>query len=194
MDLPPQSPPGPVTQFLRELQAGDQNAFDRLFPLVYAELRRTADHLLRREQPGHTLQPTALVHEAYLRLVNRASLDWQSRAHFLAVAARAMRQILVDYARRRGAVKRGGGVIHARLGDEVAGVDAPLEDLMALDDALNRLGDIDARLRQVVEFRFFGGLTEEEIADILGITTRTAQRDWARARAWLYKELYQGDQ
>lgn len=187
----PEPTPGEVTRLLGRLGAGDPDALDRLFPLVYAELRRAADALLMREGSGHTLQPTALVHEVYLKLVAGGTPpDASSRTHFLGLAARAMRQILVDQARRRKAAKRGDGVIPVRITNAQVGVDLQLEEFLSLDDALDRLGAAHPRLRQVVELRFFGGLTEDEVGAALGVTTRTAQRDWAKARAWLYKELY----
>ena len=179
-----------VTRLLAELRQGDGEALDRLVPIVHDELRVIAARLLRRESPGHTLQPTDLVHEAYLRLAGGPSADPESRAHFLAIAARAMRQLLVDHARRRNAAKRGGGVVPVRITSEQVGVDLSFDELLALDDALEHLAAFDPRLRQVVECRFFGGLTEQETADALGVTTRTIQRDWVKARAWLYKELY----
>jgi len=177
---------GEITRLLRGAQ-GDGAAFDRLFPLVYDELRGLAQRQLRRERAGHTLDATGLVHEAYLKMAGARQPDWQGRAHFFAVAARAMRQVLVDYARQRGAAKRGGGWFSTTLTgqDLAAGVD--LEQLLALDDALATL---EPRQAQVVEMRFFGGMQEEEIAQVLGVTTRTVQRDWAKARAWLYDALY----
>jgi RNA polymerase sigma factor (TIGR02999 family) len=189
------SPPGrpadaEVTRLLGALRGGDDAALDRLFPLVHDDLRTIAARLLRHEAPGHTLQPTDLVHEAYLRLAGGPSATPEDRAHFLAIAARAMRHLLVDHARRRRAAKRGGGASPVRITNEQVGVDLSFDELLALDDALERLGALDPRLRQVVECRFFGGLTEPETAQALGVTTRTVQRDWARARAWLYSELY----
>lgn len=181
---------GEVTRLLGALRAGEPDALDRLFPLVYAELRRAADHLLAREGAGHTLQPTALVHEVYIKLAGGAPPDASNRGHFIGLAARAMRQILVDQARRRKASKRGDGQVPVRITNAQVGVDMHLDEFLALDDALNRLAGVNERLRQVVELRFFGGLTEDEVAATLGVTTRTAQRDWAKARAWLYKELY----
>jgi RNA polymerase sigma factor (TIGR02999 family) len=166
---------------------GEPEAFDRLFPLVYDELRAAARHALGREMAPRPLQPTELVHEAYLKLVGPMNVAWQSRAHFLAVAARAMRQILVDQARRRQAGKRGAGVRHVTLDEGDAVIDADAAELLALDDALTRLAP---RLRAVVEYRYFGGLTDRETAEVLGVTERTVQRDWVRARAWLHKEIY----
>jgi RNA polymerase sigma factor (TIGR02999 family) len=184
---------GEVTQLLHGARDGDPGAFDRLLPLIYDELRAIARRQLRREQVGHTLQPTALVHDAYLKLVDEARVEWRDRAHFFGIAARAMRQVLIDYARRRGAEKRGGDVVRTALSDQELAMEVPLEELLALDDALDRLAEVNERLRQVVEFRFFGGMAEEEIAEVLGVSTRTVQRDWLRARAWLYAELYPRD-
>ncbi|MEZ4456994.1 MAG: sigma-70 family RNA polymerase sigma factor [Gemmatimonadales bacterium] len=183
---------GPVTQLLSRVASGEEGALDQLFPLVYAELRRAAEGALRAERPGHTLQPTALVHEAYLKLVG-GSIPSRDRGHFLSIAARAMRQILVDHARRRRAAKRGAGEAPVPLEIEVAGAEMPADELIALDDALERLSAVNPRLRRVVELRYFGGLSEEEIATILEVTTRTVQRDWTKARAWLYREVY-GDE
>jgi RNA polymerase sigma factor (TIGR02999 family) len=174
---------------LRDGGPGRNEALDRLFPLVYAELRRAADYLLQRERDGHTLQATALVHEAFLKLSAGNAPLVQDRAHFVGVAARAMRQILVDHARRRQAEKRGGGQF-VTLGDDAAaepGTDA--DTLVAIHEALGELATMDARLAQVVEMRFFGGLGETEIAAALDVTTRTVQRDWAKARAWLHARL-----
>lgn len=183
---------GEVTSLLGQLRTGDREAFDRVFPLVYGELRRIADRQLRGERSNHTLQPTALVNEAYVKLAGSAGMEYQDRVHFVAVAARAMRQILVDHARRRDAAKRGGGRANTTLDGKEIGLGAAGSDveLLALDAALDRLESLDPRIRQVVEFRFFGGLTDGEIAEVLGVTTRTVQRDWVKGRAWLYKELY----
>lgn len=187
----PESPdavPGEVTRLLHALGAGEAGAYDQLLPLLHGELHRAAERLLRRERPGHTLQPTELVHEAWLRIADGKVPDYASRQHFLAVAARAMRHVLVDHARRRLAGKRGGGALAVTLPGEFASP-APPEQVIALDEALERLGVLSERLRQVVEYRFFAGLEEQEIATLLGVTTRTVQRDWARARAWLHQEL-----
>lgn len=183
---------GQVTELLRAAGAGDRDAFDRLLPLVYDELRRIAGRQLQAERAGHTLQTTALVHEAYMKLVDQSRIDWRDRAHFLGISARAMRQILIDHARRRDAQKRGGDRERTSLSNEGLGFEVDLEELLALDEALDRLDALDSRLRQVVECRFFAGMTEEEIAGRLGVTTRTVQRDWAKARAWLHSELYEG--
>jgi RNA polymerase sigma factor (TIGR02999 family) len=181
------SAPGDVTRLLEAAVGGDSQAMDRLVPLVYEDLRRVAHRQLDREGGGHTLQTTALVHEAYIKLATGGAMSATSRAHFLAIAARAMRQVLVDYARRRKAAKRGGGVISVTLGDEAGAADTSADDLLALDDALNQL---EPRQRQVIECRFFGGMEEKDIAEALGISERTVRRDWVKARAWLYRELY----
>lgn len=177
-----------VTDLLRAVGNGAPGAFDRLLPRVYGELRQIARRQMR-DQQGHTLVATALVHEAYLKL-GQARLDWQGRAHFFAVAARAMRQIVVDHARKKGAEKRGGGYIRTTLGDPAFEDGLSAEEVLALDEALGRLAELNERLSRVVEMRFFGGMTEQEAAAALGVPKRTLQRDWARARAWLYKELY----
>jgi len=182
---------GHVTRLLVKAGAGDQDALNQLVPLVYDELRRVAERQLRRERQGHTLGASGLVNEAYLKLVDQLKVDWQSRQHFYAVAARAMRQILIDYARRRKAGKRGAGWDRTSIGTKQLGLDSPLEELLALDEALERMGELDDRMRQVVEYRFFCGLTEKETAELLGVNLRTIQRDWLKARAWLYRELYE---
>ncbi len=182
--------PAQVTQLLMAARAGDRGALDRLLPAVYGELRKLARSQLRRERQDHTLLATGLVHEAYLKLVDQAQVEWQGRAHFFGVAARAMRQVLVDHARKRGTEKRGGDRVRTTLGDKGLGKELSFEELVALDDALTRLGELDERLPRVVELRFFAGLKEQEIAEVLDTSERTVQRDWARARAWLYKELY----
>jgi RNA polymerase sigma factor (TIGR02999 family) len=189
MEIPASTPPGEVTRLLEAAEAGDSGALDRLVPLVYEDLRRVAHRQLDREGGGHTLQTTALIHEAYLKLAGGGSVSATSRAHFLAIAARAMRQVLVDYARRRKAAKRGGGVISVTLGDEPQPADTSAEDLLALDEALEQL---DPRQRQVIECRFFGGMDENEIAAAMGVSERTVRRDWVKARAWLYQALYSG--
>ncbi len=185
-----QAAPGDVTQLLKRMENGDSDAVEQLFPLIYDQLRGTARRALAGERPSHTLQATELVHEAYFKLLGSAQVEWQGRAHFVAIAARAMRQILVDHARKRQADKRGGGVQHVTLGDAQAELALPPEELLALDAALDRLQEQDPRLRSVVEYRFFGGLTEKEIAEVLDLTIRTVQRDWVKARAWLHQEIY----
>jgi RNA polymerase sigma-70 factor, ECF subfamily len=187
MEIPESTPPGEVTRLLEAAVAGDSGALDRLVPLVYEDLRRVAHRQLDREGGGHTLQTTALIHEAYLKIAGGGSVSATSRAHFLAIAARAMRQVLVDYARKRKAAKRGGGVISVTLGDEPQPTDASAEDLLALNEALEQL---DPRQRQVIECRFFGGMEEKDIAVALGVSERTVRRDWVKARAWLFQSLY----
>src|SRR5215469_11704404 len=177
-----------VSNLLRAWSAGDSGALDRLTPVVYNELRRLARHYMRGERPGHSLQATALVHEAYTRLVDYKRMQWQDRAHFFAVSAQVMRRILVEHARRHN-VKRGAGIRHVAL-DETALVRRSEDpDLVALDDAMNALAAIDPRKVQVVEMRFFGGLSVEETAEVLKVSTATVKRDWKAARIWLYREL-----
>jgi RNA polymerase sigma factor (TIGR02999 family) len=173
---------------LRALRGGDRDALDRMLPLVYDELRRLAERVLRGEHAPRTLPATGLVHEAYLKLAGGDRLDAADRAHFLALAARAMRQVLVDHARRRHAARRGGDWIPTTLTEGLRGTDFKPEELLALNEALDAL---DARQRQVVECRFFAGMEEREIAAALGITERTVRRDWLKARAWLYRRLYE---
>lgn len=179
-----------VTQILHEWSDGDKDAPARLIPLVYDELRRLAARYLSRERSDHTLQATALVNEAYLRLVDQTRVNYQSRAHFYGVAAQVMRHILVDHARARAADKRGGAAVRLSLEDVVEILpEQRAADLVALDEALNALAKFDKRKSQVVELRFFGGLQEEEIAAYLGVSVRTVLRDWKMARLWLYREL-----
>jgi RNA polymerase sigma factor (TIGR02999 family) len=178
-----------VTQWLLQWSGGDQAALDQLMPAVYAELHRVAASYLRREQAGHTLQPTALVHEAYLRLVDESRVDWHSRAHFFGAAARLMRQILVDHARRRNAAKRGGGAFKITLDDARANYEPPNLDLLALDQALIELAALDPQQSRVVELRFFGGLSVEETAEVLAISPATVKRDWTTAKAFLRHKL-----
>ena len=167
----------------------EQRPMDRLLPLVYDELRRMAHRQLGRERAGHTLSTTALVHEAYLRLVDQTRARWVDRAHFFAVAAGVMRRVLVDYARRYRAAKRGGDAQHVDLDRAEVSLDQRSEMLINLDEALGRLAELNPRLSQVVEYRFFGGMTEEETAEALGVTDRTVRRDWIKAKAWLSREL-----
>lgn len=183
--------PDQVTLLLQRCAAGEPEAFQQLVPLVYDDLHRIAHLRLRSEQTGHTLDTTALVHEAYLALVDQATATWQNRAHFFAVAARAVRNVLVDYSRRRGARKRDWGV-RVPLRDEPQEDGGPDLELLALDVALRRLGALDARLEQVVECRFFGGMTVDDTAEALGVSRRTVERDWTRARAYLYRQLAEG--
>jgi RNA polymerase sigma factor (TIGR02999 family) len=170
-------------------QQGDNEALVRLIPLVYEELRRVAHAHLRAEPAGHIFQTTALVHEAYLRLVDLNRVNLRDRGHLLALAARLMRQILVDQARRRNALKRGGGLRIVGQDDVVKGIDPPAIDVLALNEALTELAALDERLGRVVEVKFFGGLTIEETAEALGVSPATAERDWTVARAWLYQRL-----
>lgn len=178
-----------VTRLLAAWKDGDPEALAQLLPLVYSELRRLAEARMRRERPDHTLQATELVHEAWLRLMGGQLPDWRDRTHFFAVAARAMRRLLVDHARSRGYAKRGGGARRISL-DAVAELSAEgSQDLIDLDEALDRLAALDSRQHQVVELRFFGGLSVEETAAALGVSEMTVKRDWRTARAWLYAEL-----
>jgi RNA polymerase sigma-70 factor, ECF subfamily len=178
-----------VTRILLAWRSGDQTALERLIPLVYSELRLIARRYLRRERAGHTLQTTALVNEAYLRLIDASQVEWQSRAHFFAISARLMRRILVDFARHRGYQKRGGGAPHLELGDAVAVGWHQDEDLLALDEALTALAEIDDRKSKVVEMRFFGGLSEQEMAEALNVSPETVRRDWRLAKSWLLRRL-----
>ena len=178
-----------VTQLLHAWSEGEPQALDRLTPLVYEELHRLARRHMAHERPGHTLQTTALVNEAYLELVDSVQADWQNRAHFFAVCARVMRRILVDWARSRNMFKRGGGVHLVGLEDTFVGAQEPDAALVALDDALSALAECDARKARVVELRFFGGLSMEETAAVLRISEETVQRDWRFAKSWLRREL-----
>lgn len=176
-----------VTRLLRAARDGDEEALDRVMALVYEDLRGLARGHIGRERAGHTLGATALVHESYMRLVGSAAREAMDRAHFLAIASRSMRQVLVDHARRVRAEKRGGGLHHTTLKDGSASVELNPEELLALDAALESL---EPRQRSVVEYRFFGGMEESEIAEVLGVSERTVRRDWVKARAWLYTTLY----
>ena len=179
--------PDDVSEMLRAWTDGDPRALGRLTPLVYAELRRLAHRYMRRERPEHSLQTTALVNEAYIRLIDYKRMHWQDRAHFFAVSAQLMRRILVDHARRKN-VKRGRGIRHVPL-DEIAVIGESIEGLVALDDALNSLARFDPRKARVVEMRFFGGLSVEETARVLNVSPITVRRDWSSAKIWLYREL-----
>jgi RNA polymerase sigma-70 factor (ECF subfamily) len=180
-----------VSTLLRAWSDGDQGALDLLTPIVYDELHRLARRYMRGERPGHSLQTTALVNEAYMRLVDYKRMQWQNRAHFFAVSAQLMRRILVDHARRHN-VKRGGGVKHVPL-EEASQIGGGQEaDLVALDDAMNALARLDPRKVQVVEMRFFGGLSVEETAEVLKVSPITVMRDWSTAKAWLYREMKAG--
>jgi RNA polymerase sigma factor (TIGR02999 family) len=181
--------PGTVTSILREAREGRAGAIDRLFPLLYEELYRLARHHLRGQRDDRTLNATALVNEAYLRLIDQTQAQWADRAHFFAYASRAMRTILVDYARRRGTLKRGGHVQHVSFDEDDIPLEGQADLLIALDDALTRLASLSERLSRTVEYRFFGGMTEQEAAEALGVSDRTVRRDWIKAKAWLYAEL-----
>jgi RNA polymerase sigma-70 factor, ECF subfamily len=185
------SPPAPsdATDLLLAWSGGDASAFDKLVPLVYQELRVLAQRYMRRERPDHTLRPTALVNEAYLRLIDVNRIQWQNRAHFLAFAAQTMRRILVEFARNRHRQKRGGVAIRVTLDDAVGMPDEKQADLVALSDALTALASFDARMSQIVELRFFGGLSVQETADVLKVSAETVMRDWKTAKVWLLREL-----
>jgi RNA polymerase sigma factor (TIGR02999 family) len=178
-----------VTSLLLRWRSGDKAALDALMPLVYSELRRLAHHYLQQERTDHTLQSTALVHEAYARLIGQSLPEWQNRAHFFGVAAQIMRQILVDYARQRRAVKRGGELCKLTLENAESESQRTEVDIVALDDALRDLAKIDAQQSRVVELRFFAGLSIEDTSEVLGISPSTVKRDWNTARVWLYREL-----
>jgi RNA polymerase sigma factor (TIGR02999 family) len=181
-----------VNRLLRDWGGGDQQALERLMPLIYNELRQMAHRCLYRERPGHTLQTTALVHEAYLKLIDQRDARWQNRAHFFAIASQAMRRILVDSARRHTAVKRGGPAENLSL-DEAANVSVePDPILLPLDEALSRLAELDGQQSRIVELRYFGGLTIEETAEVLGLSKDTVKNEWAMARAWLREALSDG--
>jgi RNA polymerase sigma factor (TIGR02999 family) len=185
--------PGQITEFLLCWSQGDDHALDKLTPLVYNDLRRLAFHFLRSERQGHTLQPTALVNEAYLKLAKQKKLPWQNRAHFYAVAARVMRQILVDYARSHRRQKRGGGASALPLDEALVFVPEKSAELLALDQALERLKALDPRKSRVVELRFFGGLDNRQTAEILNISANTVMRDWNMAKTWLRREMNAGE-
>ena len=186
----PGAAPGEVTRLLLAWNAGDQAALEKLMPLVYGELRQLAERHFRKERPGHTLQPTAVVHEAYFRLVDQTRVTWKNRGHFLAIASQAMRRILIDHARGRDAAKRGGEVEKVTLDVAVASPEPSREvDILALDEALDRLKALDGSQAQIVELRFFGGLTIEETAEVMDVSASSVKRDFRSARAWLFREL-----
>ena len=178
-----------VTVLLERWRSGDRAALDALMPLVYEELRRLARHYLKQERPDHTLQSTALVHEAYVRLVGQDLPEWKSRSHFFGVAARLMRQILVDHARNHRAAKRGGDTPRLTLDENFADSTARTWDILALNDALNHLSEISRQQSDIVELRFFSGLSIEETSDVLGVSPATVKRNWVAARAWLFREM-----
>jgi RNA polymerase sigma factor (TIGR02999 family) len=184
--------PQEVSQLLVEWRNGDQQALDRLMPLVYDELRRIAGRYMKRERSEHTLQTTALVNEAYLRMVDQKNVDWQNRAHFFAVAASVMRHLLVDHARARGRVRRGADPQQVSLDEAALISEQKGEEMIALDEALTKLAAIDARKVKIVELRYFSGLSAEETATVLGVSEITVKREWLKAKAWLYRELSQG--
>jgi len=183
------APQEAVTRLLLEWKSGNSDARDLLTPIVYDELRRQAARYLRREQAGHTLQTTALIHEAYVRLVDQRNVQWQNRAHFFGIAAQLMRRILVDHARTKKRVKRGGSKVQVSLADATVATTGPDLDIVALDEALERLEKLDQQQSRVVELRYFSGLTVEETAEVMGISTATVKREWSVARAWLHREL-----
>jgi RNA polymerase sigma-70 factor (ECF subfamily) len=178
-----------TTRILRELSGGNQDALHQLMPIVYRELRRLAMHYLRRERPDHTLQATALVHEAFLRLIDQTNVQWRDRAHFIGISAHLMREILINHAIAHKRLKRGGGQYKVSVDETVARVDRPEVDLIALNDALNELAAIDPRQSEIVELRFFGGLSVDETAEALNMSTATVKREWRLAKAWLYSRL-----
>jgi RNA polymerase sigma factor (TIGR02999 family) len=182
-------PPADVTQLLLAWNDGDQVARDELMSVVYQELRRLAHHYMRRESPGHTLQTSGLVNEAFLRLVDQRDVQWRNRAHFFGIAAQMMRRILVDYARSRRYAKRGGGVPHLSLDEALIVSDERTAEVVALDETLQRLAEIDPRKSRIVELRFFGGLSIEETAEVLAVSPGTVMRDWTLAKAWLRREM-----
>ena len=187
MDVTPSSES--ITKLLIEWREGDQTALDRLIPLVHQELRRLAHHYLKGERPGHTLQTTALVNEAYLKLVDHKGMRWQNRAHFFAVAAQAMRRILVDYARTRDALKRGGGLSVLPLDEAATVADTQAANLLALNDALDQLAAMDERKSRIVVLRYFGGMSVDETAEVVGVSPATVMREWSSAKTWLFKAM-----
>lgn len=187
-----ESSPTDVTLILKQLSAGDQEAVNKLVPVLYDELRRLAAYYLRKERSDHTLQATALVHEAYVRLVDQREVEWKNRNHFFAVAAQLMRRVLLDHARKHQAVKRGGPLPKVKLDDVVAMCEENAAELVALDGLLNRLSTIDPQQTRVVELRFFGGMSVEETAEVMNISPATVKREWAMAKAWFARELSRG--
>jgi RNA polymerase sigma factor (TIGR02999 family) len=186
------APPRDVTQLLASWRSGDQEALDKLMPLVYDELRRIASRHMKRERAGHTLQTSAVVNEAYLRLVGQRDVEWKDRVHFFAVAAQVMRHLLVDHARTRGRIRRGAGARQVSLDEAAIVTNQKAEEVLALDSALTKLAAIDPRKVKVVELRYFSGLSAEETAEVLGVSEITVKREWLKAKAWLYRELTVG--
>lgn len=180
---------GEVTQLLMDVQEGDPEASEQLWSEVYDSLRLVARNKLRGERADHTLSTTALVHEAYLKIIDHTQVEWEDRLHFFAMASRIMRNILIDYARRRKAQKRGGDAPHIPLDDAIVSADTSAETFLALDNALNQLAELDERIARVVEYRFFGGMQEKEIAELLNVSPRTVRRDWRKAKGWLSRAL-----
>ena len=187
----PTTSPQEVTQLLADWGKGDRSALDKLFPLVHSELRRIAQRQMSGERPGHTLQATALVNEAYLKLAGQQGFDWQNRAHFFAVCATVMRHILIDHARAHARDKRGGSAIQVSLNEGLV-VEDQAAHLIALDDALRRLESLDPQKGKIVELRYFGGLSIEEAAEVMNVSPRTVRREWQRAKAWLYRMMTEG--
>jgi RNA polymerase sigma factor (TIGR02999 family) len=183
-------PDGTVTLLLTQVRDGNQEAANRLIPLIYKELRQMAGACMRGERPGHTLQATALVNEAYMRMVGGHPVEWQNRAHFFAIAAHTMREVLLDYARRARAAKRGGhDAQRVELDEEFSSAPDKLEEVIAIDEALERLAQIDARQSRIVELRFFAGLNVEEAGEVMGVSPKTIKREWRSAKAWLHREM-----
>lgn len=189
--MPTLSPPE-VTQLLADWGKGDRSALDKLFPLVQSELRRIAQRQMSQERPGHTLQATALVNEAYLKLAGQQGFDWQNRAHFFAVCAQVMRHILIDHARAHARDKRGGGAIQVSLNEALVVAEDQAAHFIALDEALRVLEHLDPQKGKIVELRYFGGLSIEEAAEVMNVSPRTVRREWQRARAWLYRMMTEG--
>jgi RNA polymerase sigma factor (TIGR02999 family) len=181
-----------LSQSLKDGKHPDKNSLDDIFPSVYEELHRLAESFMKRERSDHTLRPTALVHEAYLRLTNQKNVDWENRVHFFSIAAQMMRRILSNYARDRNANKRGGGIYKVSLDKAVNFFEQKDVELAALDDALTQLSTFDERQSRIVELRFFGGLTTEEVAEVIGVSNSTVKREWRMAKAWLRKEIMNG--
>ena len=189
--MPTLSPPE-LTQLLADWGNGDRSALDKLFPLVHSELRRIAQRQMSQERPGHTLQATALVNEAYLKLAGQQGFDWQNRAHFFAVCAQMMRHILIDHARAHARDKRGGGAVKVSLNDALVVAEDQAAHFIALDEALRALERLDPQKSKIVELRYFGGLSIEEAAEVLNVSPRTVRREWQRAKAWLYRMMTEG--